>query len=206
MKIIASYKKQPLAPLLTLSLVGHAVVFGVGGFLKPAPEYTVVTAPSSMEVVLLEESQPTQKIEEVIQEKVISAVEAEAVIQQNEEVEENKKEVKEDTEKNEEVQPFVSSLEKGALEDIQPEYLRNPAPIYPGIAKRRGWEGLVLLRVYVNQAGDPVEVHIKSTSGYHILDQAALKAVREWKFKPASLGNQTFGAWLDVPVRFILEE
>jgi len=47
---------------------------------------------------------------------------------------------------------------------------------------------------------------VKKSSGYDLLDQAALQAVRKWKFAPAVQNNVRIRTWGDVPIRFVLQE
>lgn len=84
-------------------------------------------------------------------------------------------------------------------------YLRNPKPVYPGISRRLGEQGTVLLRVFVNLAGDATRVELKETSGYPRLDKAALEAVEAWKFVPAKKGGQPIAAWVVVPIKFSIK-
>ena len=84
------------------------------------------------------------------------------------------------------------------------DYLDNPAPMYPSLARRMGEEGRVLLRVYVEASGLPSKVEIRTSSGSERLDQAALEAVRRWKFVPARQGDQAVPAFVVVPISFYL--
>jgi len=83
-------------------------------------------------------------------------------------------------------------------------YLRNPAPVYPQESRRRGEEGRTLLRVRVLADGSPEEVHLHLGSGFERLDQAAIDAVRRWKFVPAQQGGSAIAAWVIVPIQFSL--
>ena len=84
-------------------------------------------------------------------------------------------------------------------------YLNNPAPTYPAIAKRQGHQGKVVMRVLVNAGGGADQVEIRAGSGHDLLDQAALNAVRRWRFVPARQGEQAVAAWVLVPITFTLE-
>ena len=81
-------------------------------------------------------------------------------------------------------------------------YLRNPAPQYPSLAMRRGWEGTVLLRVHVLASGKPGDIHIQESSGRAQLDDAALSAVKRWSFVPAKQGDTPIDGWVSVPIDF----
>ncbi|AUX87512.1 energy transducer TonB [Acinetobacter sp. ACNIH2] len=83
-------------------------------------------------------------------------------------------------------------------------YLSNPAPEYPEVALDRGWEGVVLLRVKVSPTGSPLEINLKNSSGKKVLDDAAVKTVKRWKFSPALRGNTPVEGWVDVPIHFKL--
>jgi protein TonB len=86
------------------------------------------------------------------------------------------------------------------------DYLDNPAPAYPAISRRMGEQGRVMLRVHVEINGMPTSVAVRTSSGYERLDQAALEAVRRWKFVPAKLGDKTVAAYVVVPIAFNLKD
>ncbi|MEK1906481.1 MAG: energy transducer TonB, partial [Pseudomonas sp.] len=83
-------------------------------------------------------------------------------------------------------------------------YLKNPAPEYPSLAQRRGWEGTVLLRVHVLASGKPSDIHIQKSSGRDALDEAAVRAVKRWSFVPAKRGDVAQEGWVTVPLDFRL--
>ena len=85
------------------------------------------------------------------------------------------------------------------------DYLKNPPPAYPAVARRQGQQGRVILRVLVNAAGGADQVEIRKGTGYSMLDAAALEAVRRWRFVPARQGDQPVAAWVLVPITFTLE-
>jgi protein TonB len=77
-------------------------------------------------------------------------------------------------------------------------------PIYPALARSRGQQGRVLLRVAVSAAGAPSSVAVVSSSGHPLLDRAALDAVRHWRFVPAERDGHPVAAVADVPIVFRL--
>lgn len=82
----------------------------------------------------------------------------------------------------------------------------NPRPPYPEDARRRGEEGMVLLRVAVTREGLAASVDIVRTSGFPGLDTAAREAIARWRFQPAEqLGRQVDGE-ATVTVRFALTD
>ena len=93
---------------------------------------------------------------------------------------------------------------KGALTEVLPGYLRNPAPIYPLLSRQRGEEGTVLLKTEVLPTGRTGQLTILSSSGFLLLDEAASEAVRKWQFKPAKRGNNPVTVWVEIPITFQL--
>ena len=85
------------------------------------------------------------------------------------------------------------------------DYLSNPPPAYPLSVRRRGIEGTVLVRAEVAASGECLRAELKKTSGHGLLDQAALEAVKKWRFVPAKRGSQAVVAWVEVPITFKLE-
>ena len=85
------------------------------------------------------------------------------------------------------------------------DYLRNPAPAYPPLARRMHEQGRVLIRVLVSADGAPERIELKTSSGFARLDQSALETIRSWKFVPARQGEQTVAAWVVVPITFTLD-
>ena len=83
-------------------------------------------------------------------------------------------------------------------------YLHNPGPHYPHLARKLGWQGTVLLHVQVGADGRCTAVQLQRSSGHTVLDEAALQAVRTWRFIPARQGDRPVNAWVDVPIRFNL--
>jgi periplasmic protein TonB len=86
-----------------------------------------------------------------------------------------------------------------------PLYALNPAPDYPMLARRRNYEGTVMLDVFVDPQGRPLQVKLHQSSGYSMLDQSAAATVRRWRFEPARRGAQAIEMWVRVPVRFELD-
>jgi protein TonB len=85
------------------------------------------------------------------------------------------------------------------------QYLRPPAPVYPRASRRQGEAGRVTLRVLIDEQGRPAELRVQSTSGYARLDEAALKALRDARFRPYAENGVAQRVWALVPIHFDLE-
>jgi len=87
----------------------------------------------------------------------------------------------------------------------RPAYRTNPKPVYPELARRRNWQGTVALSVTVKSDGRPGQVDIATSSGYPLLDTAAKRAVRSWRFHPGSENGRPVTMTVLVPIDFRLE-
>lgn len=150
--------------------------------------YSVEQAPTSMEMILLppEPPAPTAAVDPVpaAASPLPASVEA----------------------KPPEPQPpaWVSEARRGALSEVLPGYLRNPAPVYPRLARERGYEGTVLVEVEVLASGQPGTMRVLESSGHPLLDTAALQAIRRWTFRPAHRWHTPISLIVEIPVRFRL--
>ncbi|VDL37007.1 hypothetical protein BANRA_03141 [Pseudomonas aeruginosa] len=80
--------------------------------------------------------------------------------------------------------------------------LGNPPPEYPSLALRRGWEGRVVLRIRVLPNGRAGSVEVTRSSGRKQLDDAAVEAVKGWKFVPAKRGDTPIEGFADQTIDF----
>ena len=137
---------------------------------------------------------------------------AKKVVKKKKVVEKKKEEAVKKVEKRDD-SPALKKEEKSAPEEepeeayatARPSYGFTPRPGYPAVAIRRGYEGSVVLDVRVLPNGEPEEVTIFKSSGYKVLDKAALSAVKKWKFVPAQRGFKAVSSWVKVPIEFRLE-
>lgn len=85
-----------------------------------------------------------------------------------------------------------------------PVYARNPAPLYPELARAQGAEGTVVLKVEVLPSGRCGKLQIAESSGHTMLDEAAAGAVQRWRFRPATRTGTPVSVWVSIPVTFRL--
>lgn len=78
----------------------------------------------------------------------------------------------------------------------------NPPPRYPPLARQRGIEGRVLLRLTVNASGGVEAVSVAQSSGDALLDQEARQTVARWRFHPPGLTQ----AVAHIPIAFRLKD
>lgn len=193
-----SYKTDRFFPLLLISLTVHFSILAVGKLLPSAARFAVVQAPHSVEVTLIEENISSPLIPQSIPkepEQILPDAGDAIVLREEVQRPSQPADIQPDAVKNE---------PQGAKTAARPLYHINPAPSYPSIARRKGWEGTVFLRVFVKETGLAGEIAVERSSGYKILDETALETVRSWEFVPAKTGAAPFASWVTVPVQFTL--
>lgn len=117
------------------------------------------------------------------------------------------KEIKDSKTDNTKQQPEDEQSTKASANVIQkatPLYKVNPPPAYPRLARRRGFEGTVFIDVFINTSGEVTKLKLAKSSGHTILDKAAMKSIRIWKFTPGSQSGKPAEMWVTIPVHFKL--
>jgi TonB family protein len=94
---------------------------------------------------------------------------------------------------------------RGGGSGSRPNYAENPKPLYPQEARRRGYEGEVVLKVEVLTSGRVGKIEIKKSSGYALLDRSALTTVKQWRFIPAKKNETPIPLWVNIPIKFQLQ-
>ncbi len=100
----------------------------------------------------------------------------------------------------------TSPIQLDAEPDYRADYLNNPRPPYPMMARRMGYQGKVILNVEVLADGKVGEVRLEQGCGYRILDEAALQTVKTWRFSPARRLGRPVTRWFLVPIKFSLKD
>jgi protein TonB len=87
------------------------------------------------------------------------------------------------------------------VEILHPKFREPPEPAaYPPKALTLNQQGEVLVRARIDRDGNPESVELARGSGFPMLDEAALLAVRRWRFVPAQVGGVPVPATVQVPV------
>ncbi len=82
--------------------------------------------------------------------------------------------------------------------------LKRRAPVYPTLARNKGYEGTSVFIATINPDGTIKDLQLSQTSGHAILDKAAKEALRHWKFAPAKRNGTTVASQLRIPIVFRL--
>ena len=80
-----------------------------------------------------------------------------------------------------------------------------PPPFYPRRALSQRQAGIVTIRALIGESGEARQIRLHASSGYPLLDKAALQAVGEWQFAPENVNGRPVAVWVEVPVRFKID-
>ena len=84
-----------------------------------------------------------------------------------------------------------------------PAKIRDVRPAYPPIARAANVTGVVIIEVRIGTDGSVEEAHV--IRSIPLLDQAALDAVKQWKFVPTMMNGQAVPIIMTVTVNFTLQ-
>lgn len=80
----------------------------------------------------------------------------------------------------------------------------RPMPVYPRMSQRLREEGVTIVLVDIDTAGNVSRAVVDKSSGFERLDEAALEAARKARFTPASIGGVARNARARLPFNFVL--
>jgi TonB family protein len=86
---------------------------------------------------------------------------------------------------------------------VQGLVIHQVAPLYPAQARRDRIQGTVIVQAVIGKDGTVQNVHV--LKGNAMLIQAAVDAVKQWRFKPYSLNGEPVEAQTEINVNFTLE-
>ncbi len=92
-----------------------------------------------------------------------------------------------------------------AAEVQPPRVLTRQDAVYPPDAAAAGLQGDVILKVLVTERGDVGTVEVLTSAGV-LLDAAAIEAVKQWQFTPATRDGVAMASHIRVPFRFSAPE
>ena len=88
---------------------------------------------------------------------------------------------------------------------IPRQVLHNPKPNYPLLSRKLKEQGLVMIKLCVNQSGFVDEASVSKSSGFQGLDKSALTTLSQWRFLPDSSNLNYSSQCFQAPIYFSLE-
>ncbi|WP_438680020.1 TonB family protein [Shewanella sp.] len=181
---------------------------------KPAPEPKAAPKPRKFEPTKeIQANKESKKPPKAIPEDKAQSVPAPRIelVSKHEPTVANHHRVKLEQEQFQDHQPqsLATTINQSAAQPVmleKPSFKVKPTPPhYPREAKRKGLQGVVLIEVWLDPQGQQIKRIIAKSSGYEVLDHAALDALKEWQFNGHSINGQRMPSRLKVPVRFELK-
>ncbi|TKF68161.1 energy transducer TonB [Vibrio sp. F13] len=178
---------------------------------KPTPKKKAITnkpQPKKVEKKVIEkkvvEKKPVQK-KPVTEKKVVKKERPEPATQP-EKLADKKvdKNMDESANQSQEVNQGVSNQEPVLV--TKPSFSARPTPPnYPRQARRRGVEGVATYEIWLDAEGKQIKQALVNSSGALMLDNAALEAIKQWKFSPHTVNGRAIAHRVQIPVRFRLD-
>lgn len=84
-----------------------------------------------------------------------------------------------------------------------PEAIYSPEPSFSDEARKAKFQGIVMLMVVVGEDGRPYNIRVRQSLGMG-LDEQAIAAVKNWRFRPATIHGQPIATQIAVQVDFHL--
>ncbi|MDO8770152.1 MAG: energy transducer TonB [Burkholderiaceae bacterium] len=107
-------------------------------------------------------------------------------------------------------QPAAGDSDTLSAASALASYARPEAPLtpeYPPAALRQEQQGEVMVKLRVLASGAAADVQVRTSSGYALLDEAALRYLRRTRFVPArDRSGLPVDSLVIVPIRFVLED
>jgi len=98
----------------------------------------------------------------------------------------------------------VSMSLSGEISDR--DIVKAVPPVYPDQAKAKGWEGAVAVHFTVLPNGTVKDnVYIEQAAAHHVLNQAAMAAIKKWTFSPLETGKAQVEQWGILTIVFRLQ-
>jgi len=98
--------------------------------------------------------------------------------------------------------PTVSAKPAPVSRMMEGNLIHRVQPAYPALAKQARIQGSVVLRAIINREG--VIENLQALSGPPVLEQAAIAAVKQWRYRPYLLGGEPIEVETQVTVNFSL--
>jgi protein TonB len=99
--------------------------------------------------------------------------------------------------------PVMSSA--APVLSLRPSFISPPPPPrYPSQARRRNQQGVVRVEVRLDERGKQLKLTLVRSSGVQSLDQAALDAVTQWRFRPEVIDGRAVPSRVEIPIEFAL--
>ena len=80
--------------------------------------------------------------------------------------------------------------------------LRQVTPVYPVLAVKSRTQGIVVLEAVITREGTIDPARIRVISGHVLLNQAAIDAVVQWRYRPTLLNREPVEVLTTISVNF----
>jgi protein TonB len=86
---------------------------------------------------------------------------------------------------------------------VAPRKVVDVRPVYPDLARMARKEGTVVMEAVLDPTGRVTQLRV--IQSVPLLDQAAMDAVRQWRYTPSTLGGHPVSVLMSITIRFTLQ-
>ncbi len=90
--------------------------------------------------------------------------------------------------------------------DKKPKVVEKAMPVYPEEACRKNQTGITVVNVVVDESGRVSRTKIEKSSGFPLLDEAAVQAALKFRFEPGEKDGKAVKTRMTIPFRFKLDK
>lgn len=188
--------KKPITIFVSISLVCH-LLFGLWWISQPAHNISIYSN-DELSVQLTQEKILTSKRQQI---KNTNLVKSNASLKQKTHKLKNKELNKKTTQVNKNTAFKDSLFRSKIIAQLKNKFSKNF--YYPRLAQRKNWHGTVTLGVLINTSGEIKDIVVASSSGFSILDDAAIQSMSKIKALNTAPLNKNITIQLPVIYRLI---
>jgi periplasmic protein TonB len=103
------------------------------------------------------------------------------------------------------VDTMIPQINAYVPHEVEPKFLYQPALVYPSAARSFGYEGTTFIKALLDLDGSVMRIAVVKSSGFPILDSAAVDYIASAKFSPALQQKKPVRVWIGQTITFQLK-
>jgi len=100
--------------------------------------------------------------------------------------------------------PVVIHAPPAPIQSVRVTYAPDPQDYYPDASRRLNEEGRAMVHICVDTHGHVSSAEVAASSGHPMLDDAAIKLAKAYRFKPATQAGKVVTQCTGLPIKFEL--
>jgi len=102
------------------------------------------------------------------------------------------------------VDTLIPQINAYVPHEVEPKFVYQPVLVYPEAARSFGYEGTTFIKALLDLDGSVMRIAVVKSSGFPILDSAAVNYIANAKFSPAEQHHKPVRVWIGQTITFQL--